>query len=143
MTTAYFAPSLKSFIQAEWKDDGTYSDETWPADAVLATDEEVAAYWKQTPPSGKLLGVTGGRPAWVDEPAPTHEQIVALADAKKSSLMQIATNKISVLQDAVDYEMATPEETAALTSWKKYRVLLNRIDTSTAPEIDWPIQPEV
>ncbi|HBN5415137.1 TPA: tail fiber assembly protein, partial [Escherichia coli] len=22
--------------------------------------------------------------------------------------------------------------------WKKYRVLLNRVDTSTAPDIEWP-----
>ncbi|EOZ2641109.1 tail fiber assembly protein, partial [Escherichia coli] len=26
-------------------------------------------------------------------------------------------------------------------AWKKYRVLLNRIDTSTAPDIDWPTIP--
>ncbi|MXE05818.1 tail fiber assembly protein, partial [Escherichia coli] len=25
-----------------------------------------------------------------------------------------------------------------LAAWKKYRVLLNRIDTSTAPDIVWP-----
>lgn len=25
---------------------------------------------------------------------------------------------------------------------EKYRVLLNRIDTSTAPDIDWPSLPE-
>ncbi|EHW7221068.1 tail fiber assembly protein, partial [Escherichia coli] len=25
--------------------------------------------------------------------------------------------------------------------WKKYRVLLNRVDTSTAPDIEWPALP--
>ncbi|EGS1765299.1 TPA: tail fiber assembly protein, partial [Escherichia coli] len=25
--------------------------------------------------------------------------------------------------------------------WKKYRVLLNRVDTSTAPDIEWPTSP--
>ncbi|HGW6773097.1 TPA: tail fiber assembly protein, partial [Escherichia coli] len=25
-----------------------------------------------------------------------------------------------------------------LEAWKKYRVLLNRVDTSTAPDIEWP-----
>ncbi|HFX7284323.1 TPA: tail fiber assembly protein, partial [Escherichia coli] len=24
---------------------------------------------------------------------------------------------------------------------KKYRVLLNRVDTSTAPDIEWPVNP--
>ncbi|EFC5427862.1 tail fiber assembly protein, partial [Escherichia coli] len=28
-----------------------------------------------------------------------------------------------------------------LAAWKKYRVLLNRVDTSLAPEIEWPQQP--
>ncbi|OKT75363.1 phage tail protein, partial [Escherichia coli] len=26
-----------------------------------------------------------------------------------------------------------------LEAWKKYRVLLNRVDTSTAPDIEWPV----
>ncbi|MEH3974847.1 tail fiber assembly protein, partial [Escherichia fergusonii] len=46
-------------------------------------------------------------------------------------------------QDAVDLGMATEEETAALTEWKKYRVLLNRVDTSVALDIEWPMTPEV
>ncbi|EBV0915301.1 hypothetical protein DU292_03990 [Escherichia coli] len=29
-----------------------------------------------------------------------------------------------------------------LAAWKACRVLLNRVDTSTAPEIDWPQQSE-
>ncbi|HHI0038141.1 tail fiber assembly protein, partial [Escherichia coli] len=30
---------------------------------------------------------------------------------------------------------------ALLAAWKKYRVLLNRVDTSTAPDIEWPATP--
>ncbi|EON9774816.1 tail fiber assembly protein, partial [Escherichia coli] len=50
---------------------------------------------------------------------------------------------IAPLQDAVDLEIATEEETSLLEAWKKYRVLLNRVDTSTAPDIEWPVIPEV
>ncbi|HCO7525466.1 TPA: tail fiber assembly protein, partial [Escherichia coli] len=32
--------------------------------------------------------------------------------------------------------------TAALSEWKKYRVLLMRVDTTTAPNISWPVKPE-
>ncbi|ELJ6731449.1 tail fiber assembly protein, partial [Escherichia coli] len=28
-----------------------------------------------------------------------------------------------------------------LEAWKKYRVLLNRVDTSVAPDIEWPAAP--
>ncbi|AWL54250.1 tail fiber assembly protein [Klebsiella pneumoniae] len=44
-------------------------------------------------------------------------------------------------QDAVDAGIATTEEAAALSEWKKYRVLLMRIDTSKAPDIEWPTPP--
>ncbi|HAJ4358621.1 tail fiber assembly protein [Escherichia coli] len=63
------------------------------------------------------------------------------AEETKKSLMQVASEHIAPLQDAVDLEIATEEETSLLTAWKKYRVLLNRIDTSTAPDIDWPTIP--
>ncbi|EOJ6244137.1 TPA: tail fiber assembly protein, partial [Escherichia coli] len=36
---------------------------------------------------------------------------------------------------------ATEEENLLLEAWKKYRVLLNRVDTSVAPDIEWLIQP--
>ncbi len=63
------------------------------------------------------------------------------AEETKKSLMQVASEHIAPLQDAVDLEIATEEEASLLTAWKKYRVLLNRIDTSTAPDIDWPTIP--
>ncbi|WP_332128981.1 tail fiber assembly protein, partial [Escherichia coli] len=45
------------------------------------------------------------------------------------------------LQDAVDLEIATDEERWLLEAWNKFRVLLNRVDTSTAPDIEWPAVP--
>ncbi|MBB7069510.1 tail fiber assembly protein [Escherichia coli] len=45
------------------------------------------------------------------------------------------------LQDAVDLEIATDEETSLLAAWKKYRVLVNRVDTSVAQDIEWPTSP--
>ncbi|HGJ5876920.1 MAG TPA: tail fiber assembly protein [Arsenophonus sp.] len=56
--------------------------------------------------------------------------------------MQNVTDVIIPLQDAVDLDMATEEEKQKLTEWRKYRVLFNRTDTSTAPEIDWPKTPK-
>ncbi|EEU6178823.1 tail fiber assembly protein, partial [Salmonella enterica] len=46
--------------------------------------------------------------------------------------------KIAPLQDAVDLDIATDDEKAQLDEWKKYRVLVNRVDTSNP---DWPAQP--
>ncbi|ASG88693.1 phage tail protein [Salmonella enterica subsp. salamae] len=56
----------------------------------------------------------------------------------KNWLLQIASEKIALLQDEVDLDIATDDEKAQLDEWKKYRLLVNRVDTS-AP--DWPEQP--
>ncbi|EJZ1643711.1 tail fiber assembly protein, partial [Escherichia coli] len=53
----------------------------------------------------------------------------------------VASEHIAPLQDAADLKIATEEETSLLEAWKKYRVLLNRVDTSVAPDIEWPAAP--
>ncbi|WP_264384079.1 tail fiber assembly protein [Siccibacter colletis] len=60
---------------------------------------------------------------------------------QKAYLLNSSSQEISTLQDAVDLEMATESEAARLLALKKYRVLLNRVDTSTAPDIIWPSAP--
>ncbi|CAM7358296.1 tail fiber assembly protein [Citrobacter sedlakii] len=73
---------------------------------------------------------------------PSQEELIEQAEAKKLQLRDIADAEIIWRQDAVDVGIATTEETAALSDWKKYRVLLMRVDTSTAPDIEWPVKPE-
>ncbi|WP_316044504.1 tail fiber assembly protein [Serratia liquefaciens] len=51
------------------------------------------------------------------------------------------TNAVAPLQDAVDLGEATEDEQFQLTAWKKYRVLLNRVDTSSAPYLNCPEKP--
>jgi hypothetical protein len=63
------------------------------------------------------------------------------AEAKKNALLSEASIEIVPLQDAVELDIATEEESIMLTEWKKYRVLLNRVDPSKAPEISWPVKP--
>ncbi|MBB2297621.1 tail fiber assembly protein, partial [Escherichia sp. 93.1462] len=46
---------------------------------------------------------------------------------------------IAPLQDAVDLDMATDDETKLLLKWKKYRVLLMRVDIKNT---EWPKKPE-
>lgn len=64
------------------------------------------------------------------------------ASAIKSGLFMEATDRIQSLQDAIDLEMSEVGDDVRLTSWKKYRVLLMRIDTSKAPDIEWPLPPQ-
>ncbi|EFC9641158.1 TPA: tail fiber assembly protein [Escherichia coli] len=79
--------------------------------------------------------------AWVKDTEAEKLFRIREAEETKNSLMQVASEHIAPLQDAVDLEIATEEETLLLEAWKKYRVLLNRVDTSTAPDIEWPALP--
>lgn len=64
-----------------------------------------------------------------------------IATSRKAAAMDEAGQAMAPLQDAVDVGMATDAEAALLTEWKKYRVLLNRVDVSAAPNITWPEAP--
>ncbi|EIP0896319.1 tail fiber assembly protein [Salmonella enterica] len=76
--------------------------------------------------------------AWVkDEVAETAARLRE-AEGTKSRLLQTAAEKIAPLQDAVDLEIATDDEKVQLDEWKKYRVLVNRVDTTNP---DWPDVP--
>lgn len=69
MTTAdnaYFVPSIPGFIPESWRSDGTYSEQSWPLDAVLLAPAVTHKFWKQQAPEGKVLGSVGGKPSWVD-----------------------------------------------------------------------------
>ena len=68
----------------------------------------------------------------------SQEELIAQAEVKKAELLSVATAAIAPLQDAVDLSEATEEETALLIEWKKYRVQVNRVDTS---EPVWPEAP--
>ncbi|MGP2502256.1 tail fiber assembly protein [Pantoea ananatis] len=131
-----FSASTNGFYPSSMKGDYV-SAGSWPDDLIEVSDADYSIY-SGIPPEGKTRGSDKGKPAWVDLPQPTKAQQVVEAINQKSNLMTKATNTISPLQDAVDLDMATDEEKVKLTAWKKYRVLLNRVDTSSAPDITWP-----
>ncbi|EHC2022051.1 tail fiber assembly protein [Escherichia coli] len=79
--------------------------------------------------------------AWVKDTEAEKLFRIREAEETKNSLMQVASEHIAPLQDAADLEIATEEEISLLEAWKKYRVLLNRVDTSTAQDIEWPALP--
>ncbi|MDE9557047.1 tail fiber assembly protein [Xenorhabdus bovienii] len=72
----------------------------------------------------------------------TPAELQQQAERKKQYLMSQASNAIAPLQDAVDLNIATDAEKSSLAEWRKYRVLLSRVDCTTAPDVKWPEQPK-
>ncbi|PAV02636.1 phage tail protein [Arsenophonus sp. ENCA] len=114
----------------------------WPDDVKPVSDELWEKYCVHGP-TGKTRGAgKDGLPCWVDVPPPTPEEVRRSAEFMKQQRMDEATRAMAPLQDAVDLDMATDAEKVALLAWKKYRVLLNRLDISKAPDIAWPEAPK-
>ena len=68
-------------------------------------------------------------------------ELIAHAEETRAQLMAEANQKITPLQAALDVGIATEDELAQLKVWKTYLVLLSRVNTSTAPAIEWPPRP--
>ncbi|MBJ4721492.1 tail fiber assembly protein, partial [Salmonella enterica subsp. enterica serovar Anatum] len=60
------------------------------------------------------------------------EELRKKAEAEKIRRLSEAESAIAPLARAVKLKIATDDEKAQLDEWKKYRVLVNRVDTSTA-----------
>ncbi|KJC09716.1 tail assembly protein [Citrobacter freundii] len=88
-------------------------------------------------PEGHFLKWDGRK--WVHDTEAEKMAQITQATQQKESLLALAASKIAPLQDAVDLDIATEAESALLLAWKKFRVLLNRVDTSK-PE--WPPLPD-
>lgn len=139
----YFAASIPAFIPSQWKEDGTYNDETWPADAVLLSDEESELYWKQNPPAGKQLGAENGRPVWIDIPAPTREELILTAENERQRLLKQADAVMLDWRTELMLGEISDANKAKLSAWLAYKNEVKSVDVTTDHEhVIWPAPPE-
>ncbi|ECF5133443.1 tail fiber assembly protein [Salmonella enterica] len=89
-------------------------------------------------PDGEYQKWDGKAKVWVKDEAAEKAAQLRQAEETKNRLLQIASEKIAPLQDAVDLDEATDKEKASLLAWRKYRVQVNRVDTLKPV---WPKQP--
>ena len=130
----YYSYSAKGFF---WLSTDELKGNDIPADLIPVSEEEHAALFLGQE-RGKYINHTPDGPVLVDQPDYSPEELIAQAESKKSQLMQMANAEVAPLLDAVDLDIATGDEQALLLKWKKYRVLLNRVNPENAPDIIWP-----
>lgn len=114
------------------------STSLWDGEAEWAPPEGMEAI--KTGDSGAGIGWTYKKGKFIPPSPPEvpKEDLISQAEQQKANLIAEASQTISILQDAVDLDMATDEEKGQIILWKKYRVLLSRVAPSKAPDIDWP-----
>ncbi|PLY36013.1 phage tail protein [Pectobacterium carotovorum] len=78
---------------------------------------------------------------WVLDKEAQAAAAVKAAQSELASRKTAATSRINELTYAVNLDIATDAEKASLTEWKKYAVLLSRVDVNAA-DIRWPTVPD-
>lgn len=125
-------------LKIGYADNGRVATLSMDVDALMPVDLAVA----ELPATQENMRVALGDDwFYIDGKLSQNIDYTGRAESKKTQLLSNATTKIAPLQDAEDLGIATDEEAALLQAWKNYRVLLNRVDTSTAPDVKWPTPP--
>lgn len=118
---------------------------TLPIDLVEVADSVFEEFTQLAPPPGKTR-VSGpdGLPVWADSPPPSDAEVRARNEALRAYLMKTASERIAPLADAVDLELATDAEKAALRAWRLYRIELSRMDGQPGYPlaVEWPNSPD-
>ncbi|WP_255586248.1 tail fiber assembly protein [Providencia sp. R33] len=79
---------------------------------------------------------------WVTDTEAQKAAYVAEAVSEKAKCLEEAEQNISMLERKLRLGMATDEEKELLNQWEIYSINVTDINTSTAPDIDWPQKPE-
>lgn len=118
-------------------------NKAWPDDAEKVSDEDYIKYLG-TPPTGQKLGSDkNGYPCWVDIPPLTSEEIISAAEAEKQVRIGQANEFMNSKQwpgKAAIGRLKT-DELEQYNLWLDYLDALEAVDTSSAPNIDWPTAP--
>lgn len=140
MKFGFSAGHLQFFIMD--KKDDYEKNGIWPADIIEVNDNVMHEY-SGIPPAGKKLGADNkGSPKWISVPRPTKKQLIEQAEAKKQFLIAEVHAETQMLQTKLSLKRITPAELELLNAWLDYLDLLEAVDTSTAPDIDWPQKPQ-
>ncbi|EJD2199837.1 tail fiber assembly protein [Escherichia coli] len=118
---------------------------SWPTNYV-EVDESVFTEFSATPPVGKIRG-TGddGMPAWVDIPAPTQDELISEAVREKQRRIDAANEFMNSKQwpGKASIGRLKGDELAQYNLWLDYLDALEAVDTSSAPDVNWPVPPAV
>ncbi|WNK25645.1 tail fiber assembly protein [Providencia hangzhouensis] len=78
---------------------------------------------------------------WVTDTDAQKAMLVEQAEREKTQRLEEAEQNILMLERKVRLGMATDEEIELLRQWEVYSVRVSDIDTSNAPDIEWPVKP--
>ncbi|QYD25864.1 tail fiber assembly protein [Enterobacter asburiae] len=78
---------------------------------------------------------------WVADTDAQHAADVKAADKQQAALLVEAQESISFWQTELQLGIISEEDKASLIAWINYIKALQALDTSKAPDINWPLKP--
>ncbi|HDF2422980.1 TPA: tail fiber assembly protein [Morganella morganii] len=96
-------------------------------------ESEIQAGW---------IAISEGEANQIANPPPTKEQLILQAEEKKQFLISEVHTETEMLRAKLALKRIRPDEEAMLIAWLDYLDLLEAIDTTLAPDIDWPQKPQ-
>lgn len=137
-----YSPSKNAFYYFGWKNEYDAAG-TWPTDAIEVADD-IHEKYSADPPKGKLLiAGTDGMPTWGETPPLTHDEIIAQAEAERINRIGVANDFMNGKQwpGKAAIGRLKGDELTQYNLWLDYLDELEAVDTSSAPNIVWPISP--
>lgn len=112
------------------------------ADASASTVDYIGPVkdgYTSVAPSGPYQKWDGKK--WIADTDAQHAADVKAADKQKAALLVEAQETISFWQTGLQLGIISDEDKASLIVWMKYIKALQALDTSKAPDINWPLKP--
>ncbi|AUZ66618.1 tail fiber assembly protein [Citrobacter amalonaticus] len=142
MNNYFYSASENGFVDGDKKEVYERAG-TWPTDAV-EVDAATFVEFTGLPPDGKVrIAGDDGMPAWGDVPAKSQAEMVAEAEETRQQLVDTAMQSVSTIQLKLQVgRTLTDAEATKLNIVLDYIDAVNAIDTTSAPDINWPVPPE-
>ena len=113
-------------------------------DNAKEVDEELFIEYSGEPPKGKIrIAGEDGFPAWGDIPPPTHDELIAAAEAQKQLRIDQANEYMNSKQWPGKAAMGRLKdaEKVQYNAWLDYLDELESVDITAVPDITWPTPP--
>ncbi|KAB3426108.1 tail fiber assembly protein [Escherichia coli] len=139
----FYSPSLNIFVNPVLKDDYINAN-SWPDDALAVSDDVYNEFAINTPPDGKIrVAGENGLPTWAQIPPPSYEELIQQAESERQLLLNQANEYMNSKQwpGKAAIGRLKDEELAQYNLWLDYLDALELVDTSSAPDIEWPTPP--
>lgn len=78
----------------------------------------------------------------ITNPPLTKQQLIEQTETEKQYLIAEVNAETQILQTKLALKRIKADELELLNAWLDYLDLLEAVDTSTAPDIDWPQKPQ-